>query len=212
MSAVLSAVLLAVSTSAAAASPQPASAEDLVRRLERRNSQVRDLTARFTQTYRSGALGRTLVETGTLALKRPGRMRWEYESPEKKTFVADGQRFFFYVPADRQVIVREQAGERGVAMALLSGQGGLLEQFEAEIEAREDTALERVRLVPRQPDPEVRSVSVELDAQLRVRTISIEDAQGNTSRFRFESLRENLELPDRLFRFELPRGVEVIQG
>jgi outer membrane lipoprotein carrier protein len=212
MSAVLSAVLLAASASAATASAQPGSAEDLVRRLERRNSQVRDLTARFTQTYRSGALGRTLVETGTIALKRPGRMRWEYESPERKTFVADGTRFFFYVPADRQVIVREQAGERGVAMALLSGQGGLLEQFDPELEAREDAALERVRLVPRHPDPEVRSVSVELDAQLRVRSIAIEDAQGNTSRFRFESLRENLELPERLFRFELPRGVEVIQG
>ena len=65
----------------------------------------------------------SIVETGTVALKRPGRMRWEYETPEKKTFVSDGTRVFFYVPADRQVIVRQQAGERGVAMALLSGQG-----------------------------------------------------------------------------------------
>ena len=97
-------------------------------------------------------------------------------------------------------------------MALLSGRGDLLEQFEATLETRDDGAFERVRLVPRSPDPEVRSVSVELDAQLRIRSISIEDAQGNTSRFRFEALRENLELPDRLFRFELPRGVEVIQG
>jgi len=212
MSIALSALLLAVSATAAPASPQPASAEDLVRRLERRNREVRDVTARFTQTYRSGALGRTLVESGTLALKRPGRMRWEYEAPEKKTFVSDGTRIYFYVPGDRQVIVREQAGERGVAMALLSGQGNLLDQFEATLEAREGEPYERVRLVPRIPDPEVRSVSVELDAQLRIRAISIEDAQGNTSRFRFEALRENLELPERMFRFELPRGVEVIQG
>lgn len=212
MSVALPALIAAAWLAAPPVSPQRASAEELVKRLETRNREVRDLTARFTQTYRSGALGRTLVERGTLAIKRPGRMLWEYEAPEKKTFVSDGMHFYFYVPADRQVIVREQAGERGVAVALLSGQSDLLGQFSATSEADGGDGLERVRLTPRSPDPEVRSVVLELDAQLRTRAISIEDVQGNTSRFRFEALRENLGLPDRMFRFEFPEGVEVIQG
>ena len=212
MSVALPALIAVAWLGAPPVSPPQLSADDLVKRLETRNREVRDLTARFTQTYRSGALGRTLVERGTLAIKRPGRMLWEYEAPEKKTFVSDGKRFYFYVPADRQVIVREQAGERGVAVALLSGQSDLLVQFEAAIEMDAGDGLDRVRLTPRSPDPEVRSVVLELDTQLRLRAISIEDAQGNTSRFRFEALRENLGLPDRMFRFELPQGVEVIQG
>ena len=104
-------VLALLGQTAAPATPAPISAEELARRIEARHRSVRDLTARFVQTYRSGLLGREMVETGILSLKPPGRMRWEYREPEKKTFVSDGKNFYFYVPADRQVIVREQAGD-----------------------------------------------------------------------------------------------------
>src|SRR6185503_14502962 len=109
---------------------QPASPDGLVRRVEERSRRTTSLVADFVQTYKSAALGRELVERGTLQLKRPGRMRWEYVHPEKKTFVSDGKSFYFYVPAERQVIVREQAGEQGIAVRLLSGEGGLLSQFQ----------------------------------------------------------------------------------
>ena len=52
-------------------------AESLVRRLEAHQARVGDLTARFVQTYRSGVLGREVVERGVLSIKRPGRMLWE---------------------------------------------------------------------------------------------------------------------------------------
>lgn len=212
MSALLAMLVLLGYGGAASASLPPDPAQDLVRRLESRNREVRDLTARFTQTYRSGALGRTLVERGTLAIKRPGRMLWEYQDPEKKLFVSDGTTSYFYVPADRQVIVREQAAERGVAVSLLSGQSDILDEFEAALEEDAGDGVTRLRLTPRRPDPDVQSVSLELDERLRIRVLSIEDVQGNTSRFRFEAYRENLGLPDRLFRFDVPHGVEVIQG
>ena len=107
----------------------PTPAEALARRVDLRQKGVRDLTARFVQSYRSGVLGREVVERGTLAIKKPGRMRWEYKEPEHKLFVSDGKQFFFYVPADRQVIVKEQAGEQGIPAFLLAGQG-ILEQFQ----------------------------------------------------------------------------------
>jgi outer membrane lipoprotein carrier protein len=65
--------------------------------VEERSRRTTSLVADFVQTYKSAALGRELVERGTLQLKRPGRMRWEYVHPEKKTFVSDGKSFFFYV-------------------------------------------------------------------------------------------------------------------
>ena len=66
---------------AVAAPPAPSPAEALARRIEARHRGVRDLTARFVQTYRSGALGREVVEKGVLSLKPPSRMRWEYRDP-----------------------------------------------------------------------------------------------------------------------------------
>ena len=67
--------------------------------------QVRDFTAGFEQAYVGGALKRRTVERGTVAIRKPGRMRWDYEAPEKKLFIADGTRMYFYVPADKQVRV-----------------------------------------------------------------------------------------------------------
>ncbi len=195
------------------AAPSSASthAEDLARRLEQRQRSVGDLTARFVQTYRSGLIGREIVERGVVSIKQPGRMRWEYREPEKKTFVSDGRTFYFYVPADRQVIVRDQAGDRSVPALLLSGQGNLLEQFEVGMEIP-PPGLTRLRLVPRKPDPEIQKVFVDVDDDMRIRAIHVFDAQGNLSRFDFADMRENVGLKDRLFRFEIPRGVEVVTG
>lgn len=186
-------------------------AQALARRMEQRHRAAGDLTARFVQTYRSGLIGREIVERGVVSIKQPGRMRWEYQKPEKKTFVSDGKTFYFYVPADRQVIVRDQAGDRGVPALLLSGQGDLLQQFEAGMEVA-PAGRARLRLVPRKPDPEIEKVFVDLDGDARIRAIQVFDAQGNVSRFDFDDIRENVGLKDRLFRFEIPRGVEVVSG
>lgn len=194
----------------------PARAEDpavaLARRVDARQQRVSDLTARFVQSYRSGTLGRELVERGTLAIKRPGRMLWEYRDPERKTFLSDGKTFFFYVPADKQVIVRDQAGERGLPTLLLSGQGGILSQFEAGLETSALPGAQRLRLVPKKPDPELERVFLDVDAEARIVGIEVLDAQGNRSRFRFDELRENVGLSDKLFHFKVPAGVEVVAG
>jgi outer membrane lipoprotein carrier protein len=194
----------------APAAPQTA-AQFLARRIEERQAASPDLVARFTQTYRSGALGRTLVERGVVKVKRPGRMLWEYQSPEKKTFVSDGRKFYFYVPADKQVIVREQDSARGLPALLLSGKGGLLSEFEASLETG-PPGRSRLKLVPKVADPEVSLVFLEVDALHRIRRIDVEDAQGTLSAFEFDDIRENVGLPDHTFRFDVPRGVEVITG
>src|SRR4029453_1327269 len=89
-------------------------AQSLVRRVEERQSRAPDMTARFVQSSRSGMRGKGIGGGRVVRLKRPGRMLWEYKDPEKKTFLSDGHSYWFYVPADRQVIVRDQDEERGV--------------------------------------------------------------------------------------------------
>jgi outer membrane lipoprotein carrier protein len=185
-------------------------AEAVVRRVEAHLEQARDLTASFTQSYRSGLLGREIIEQGRLYVKRPGRMLWEYQKPERKTFLADGERYYFYVPDDRQVVVQERAGQRSAPALLLAG-GAILEHFEAHLEEAR-TGAERLRLTPREPDPDLQRVYVDVDERDRVVGIEVVDAQGGTSRFRFSELRENVGLADGFFRLKLPKGVEVIEG
>jgi outer membrane lipoprotein carrier protein len=192
--------------------PEATLAESLVRRIEERQARTDDLVARFTQSYRSGLLGRELVERGVVSIKRPGRMRWEYQEPEEKLFVSDGESFYFYVPEDRQVIIQDQDERRSLAARLLFGQGGLLDEFEASLDEPLEEGILRVRLIPRREDAELERALVDVEPSGVVRQILLEDLQGNRTRFRFENLRENTGLPDRLFRFEIPSGVEVIRG
>jgi outer membrane lipoprotein carrier protein len=199
-----------------AAGPTPASdadlARSLLRRVQERHAADADLVARFSQSYRSGLLGREVVERGVVSVKRPGRMRWEYKDPDRKLFVSDGRTFYFYVPADKQVIVAQQDPERSLAGRLLSGRAGLLEEFEPELEEPLEEGVLRLKLTPRHEQPDVERAFLDVEPSGRIRSILLEDVQGNRTRFRFDDVRENTGLPDRLFRFEVPPGVEVIHG
>jgi outer membrane lipoprotein carrier protein len=195
-----------------AAGPEKDLARSLVRRVEERHARAADLVARFTQSYRSGMLGREVVERGVVSIKRPGRMRWEYKDPEAKLFVSDGRTFYFYVPADRQVVVSAQDAERSLAGRLLSGRGGILEEFDASLEEPLEEGVLRVKLVPRREQPDVERAFLDVEPSGRIRSILLEDVQGNRTRFRFENVRENTGVPDKLFRFDIPAGVEVIRG
>src|SRR5215813_12850041 len=62
---------------------------------------LRSLQTDFTEIYKGDGLERT--ESGTLWLKKPRKMRWEYRSPKGKLFVSDGKAVWFYLPGERQV-------------------------------------------------------------------------------------------------------------
>jgi len=187
-------------------------ARNLVRTIEQHHAQTTDLVARFSQSYRSGLLGREITERGVVQIKPPGRMRWEYKDPEDKLFVTDGHTFYFYVPADKQVIVSEQDVKHSLAARLLSGKGGILDEFTASVEQPEEEGVLRLKLVPREPQADVERATVDLEPSGRIRAILLEDVQGNRTRFRFEGVRENTGVADHLFRFQVPKGVEVIRG
>src|SRR3989304_4264628 len=170
----MSLAVLSLLLAAPPAGDEAALARRLVERIEQRHASTRDLVARFVQGYRSGMLGREVVEKGTVSIKRPGRMHWEYREPERKVFVSDGRVFYFYVPADRQVIIQEQDTERSLAARLLSGRGG-------------------------GPEAELKRAFIDAELSGRIRSILLEDAQGNRTSFRFEHVRENVGLEDGLF-------------
>src|SRR5690606_524379 len=97
--------LLLPCADAARAQPPSVEGEALARAVQRHYDTVRDFTADFEQVYEGGVLRRRTVERGTVAISKPGRMRWDYTSPEAKLFVSDGAQIYFYVPADKQVRV-----------------------------------------------------------------------------------------------------------
>src|SRR6266513_4494168 len=101
----------------------PTEVKLLVQRMESRYRSARTLQATFLERYLEN--GRVVsVEAGIAYFRRPGKMRWEYESPEKNLFLVDGKSAWFYVPADHTVtrVPAKESRDWRTPLALLTGE------------------------------------------------------------------------------------------
>src|SRR5437879_4214711 len=97
--------------------------EAVVARLQARYHSPRTLQATFLERYREN--GRVVrVEAGTAYFRRPGKMRWEYQAPEKNLFLIDGKTAWFYVPADHTAtrVPAKVSADWRTPLALLAGE------------------------------------------------------------------------------------------
>jgi outer membrane lipoprotein carrier protein len=211
--AVLIMATVALAVPMAAQSPRE-TPEALAARIQQRYDTIRDFEGAFTQSYEGGVLKVKSTESGTVAIKRPGRMRWVYTKPERKEFVSDGSRMYSYIPADKQVIVAPMPTEAQTTPALfLAGRGNLVRDFTASYTDLPGaaTGLVVLRLVPKRTDPDLQWLVVGIDpATLQIRQLVAADGQGGRSTFTFSNLKENRNLSDKLFAFQIPRGVDVV--
>jgi len=204
--AAIAVAVLAV-TPAPAADREPAAA--LARKVQALYERTRDLEARFTQTYLYAALGRRQVSTGTLRVRRPGLMRWDYATPSVKTVAVAGTRLVQYEPEEKQAYVDEHfdATAMSAAVTFLLGQGDLLKSFEPSLgEGPGDVLV----LTPRQPDPRVARVVLTVGPEGEVLGTAVVDGSGNENRLAFEGLRRNVGLTEAAFQVALPKDVRRI--
>src|SRR5476651_1886472 len=106
-------------------------APELAAALQRKYDGIKDFSADFTHAYEGGVLHKQITERGHLLVKKPGKMRWDYSSPETKQFVSDGLKMYSYIPQDKQVIVASvPPDEDAPTPALfLAGKGNLTRDF-----------------------------------------------------------------------------------
>ena len=197
------------------AQPLSETPEDLQRALQRRYELVRDFSADFTHTYQGGLLRTTLVESGTVLVKKPGRMRWDYREPERKLYLSDGQYLYSYLPEDRQVLVGELpgGGEATTPALFLAGRGNFATDFTAAFDAVDDPPPNSrvLRLTPTRSERDFEFLVVVVDApSLAIVRLIAYDLLGGVSTFFFSNLRENVGLSDRSFTFDIPRDADVI--
>jgi len=201
---------------AATAQDATPSAEALARSLQTRYADVRDFSADFTHTYEGGLLRKKTTERGSVLIKKPGRMRWTYTSPEQKLFVSDGRKIYAYVPADKQVTVGAMPSDDRASspMLFLLGKGNLAEDFtvsHAERLPGQPADSYALKLVPRTRVPEYEWLTLVVSRDgLKLQALVAKDAQTGTSMFTFTNLKENVGLSDDRFTFTIPRGADVI--
>ena len=204
---------LALPARSQSSSPPPI--DDLVRNLQTRYDSVRDFSADFEHRYSGGVLRTSIVEHGTILVKKPGKMRWRYTSSEEKLYISDGKMFYSFFPLDRQVIVAEvPPDDRASTPALfLAGKGNLVDDFTA-VYANEPEVPGSwvIRLTPEISGADYEWLTLTVDREsLAITGLSTEDVQGGRSVYLFTNLVENRGVPDSAFDFEIPDNADVIR-
>jgi outer membrane lipoprotein carrier protein len=197
----------------------------VAREIEARYHHARTLEAVFVERYSDGRDGMR-AESGTVYFSRPGRMRWEYEAPQKKLFVADGKYAWLYVPADRTASrsrMKDSADWR-TPLALITGKGkfsrfcgsvtlvgGAAEQPEERPAAAADMVLKCVpRAAANGGEGAFREILMEVDAQFRLVRVLIREPGNVETEFRFGDWQEDVPLAESKFHFEPPVGVAIV--
>jgi outer membrane lipoprotein carrier protein len=210
----VAAVLLAAVSSPVplpAAGQSERSPEALARALEERYAGIRDFSADFTQVYRS-ILRAESRQRGTVAIKKPGRVRWVYTEPDRQEVVSDGVRTYVSSPEDNVVYVQDvpTGDEASTADLFLSGRGDISSDFTPKIVESPVTGTIGLELVPVEREASYERLVLAIDAKtLQILGLTTFDAQGGQSAIQFHNLRENTGLDDAYFNFQIPRGADV---
>lgn len=197
-----------------------AGAQTTVRQLadaiDLRYNGLHSMEAQFTERYSGNGMDRT--ESGTLWLKKPGKMRWEYQSPRPKIFVSDGKLAWFYVPGEnqaRQAQVKKLDDLR-TPLRYLLGHTKLEKEFTGLSLAPDVKPVDPVdtmlRGIPASMADRVSQVLLEITPEHRIARLVVDELDGSTTEFSFARERDDPTLPDERFEFKPPSGVEVVQG
>jgi len=190
--------------------------QSIVRAVDNHYNHMSSLQCEFTEVYRGAGMQRT--EAGTLWLKKPGKMRWEYRSPKEKLFLSDGQNVWFYVPGDRQARkapVRRLNDLRS-PLAFLLGKTKLEKELQGLSLAPDAAPLSPgnvvLRGVPTAMRDRINQVLLEISPDCHIARIILEETDGGVTEYRFADQKEDMAIAEQRFRFVPPAGVEVVDG
>ena len=208
-------LLCCLASSVSAQSSPAVTADAFVKQFESSYHDVQSLRADFNQTYMLD--GRTQIESGRVAFARGGLMRWDYQRPEEKLFLADGKQVSLYIPEEHQLTrtpVKSSADFR-VPFELLLSRLNLRRVF-ARVEL-DDAALEHdpsghvLHAFPKKEFADVYTdVLIELGPQFDMKRLVVNYPDHGRMDFRFDHIERNPALSQSFFQFIPPAGTEII--
>jgi len=217
----LLALALVVAPGVAAAQPAWAklTPSEVLAKVDASYGTAKAVTASFTQTVVNATFGTTTVSTGTLAVQRPSKMRWDYASKNKKrtegkSFVFDSKFLWEFDPKDKKVIKYNVAGGAvPAAIGFLSGGGSLVKEFTARTPADKGQLVPGasvIELVPKQPSAAYKQLLFVIDPTTWTVTRSVVvDAGGHTNTLEFSAVKLDAKHDAATFTATIPAGWKV---
>jgi outer membrane lipoprotein carrier protein len=179
-------------------------------RLQRHYRETNSFTAKFNEEIATvGAPKRQ--RQGTVSFRKPGRMRWEFETPEKQTIVSDGETLYSYDPDLNQVVETplKQALKSSSATSFLLGIGNINRDFKAAF-ANPPVPNGLVNLILDAKKGGYK-IEVGLDPKTyNLMTLTLTDQLGDVTKIDFSDIHDNVQLPDSTFAFNAPSGADIV--
>jgi outer membrane lipoprotein carrier protein len=185
--------------------------ESVAARVDRHYNALHSLRVTFVQQY--DGLGQHRRESGTLLLKKPGRMRWDYSQPPGKLFVLDGKYAYFYSPGQMEVqrVAAKKLDDLRSPLRFLLGHAEIAKELAGLRIATQGETYE-LSGVPRNMEQRVSSLELTVTGDGAIRAIKIEELDGSVSTFSFTGEQANPVAADSDFVFRAPPGTAVVDG
>ncbi|HEY1804691.1 MAG TPA: outer membrane lipoprotein chaperone LolA [Terracidiphilus sp.] len=195
-----------------AAQQNSPSVHELAQRVDRHYDQLQSLKAGFSESY--AGLGMTKTESGTLFLRKPGRMMWRYSSPQGKIFLLDGKYAWFYTQGDAQVqrIPASELDDLRSPLRFLLGHTQLEKEMTGLTIAAAPNGCFTLTGQPKGQEKRVTRVALTVTRDGAIDAIEVDEADGAVTRFTFTNEQTNAEIPAETFRFTPPAGVPVVDA
>jgi outer membrane lipoprotein carrier protein len=190
---------------------QTSASEAIIRKVDDHYNHLSSLTTTYSEHYAGMGLDRT--ETGTLLLKKPGRMRWNYSVPIGKIFILDGKFGWFYTPGDNQAarIPAKKLDDLRSPLRFLLGHTQLQKELD-NLAVVPDGSDFRISGIPKGMAQRVKLLSLTVSAAGSIEKMRLEEVDGSITEFTFTAMRESVSIPDSTFTFTAPAGVAVVDG
>ncbi len=208
--------LLFIFFSVPANGAEPLSVGEVAQKIQDAYEQAGQVKARFTQTVTLKTMKKSEREEGVFYFKKPKRMRWVYTKPAEKLLVINQQKAWLFVPADKVAYVQDSDTlfKSTVSVRFLAGVGKLKDDFNIsfaagkEAEKAGDYLLD---LVPVKPEEGVKKLQIAVNREsFQIVKVILFDPYGNVTTLVFSAIELNRDLPDSLFTFKPPAGVDVM--
>ena len=182
-----------------------------VKAIQKNYELVLTLKANFEQKAFVKMLNRTEVTRGTVQIKKPGKMKWVYNSPDPQVLVSDQKNLWLYAPEEEQVTKMpiESVYSSNTPALFLAGQGILTDTFNiVQVLTGKDTFV--AVFTPKEVESSLSRLVLRANKNnYQITGATVYDKLGNKTSIKFRSIRINEEIPESVFNFEVPAGVEI---
>ena len=191
------------------------SPEEKAAMLQEAYDQTSSFTADFTQTTSMKLSRRQRKGLGSLVIKKPGLMRWDYQEPDHQVLVCDGEEMSMYFSSAKQMIVMsaQEYLQSDVTYAFFAGNGNVLRDFNVGSIPDDYCCgdLPDLKLVPKKQHPQVENIYLWLDERFLISRMKISDHYGSVTELTFTNIKLNQPVTVDRFNFVPPPGTEIVK-